>query len=277
MSAQQPPTLTTENAGIDISPISPADRRNSLEKHLQTRPEEQDLKNRHILLDTNAAPSLQAKALELERQRATDNLKKGLGKRPERGELVDREFCFLSFISSFPHSSDLVFAIISPFIWVRVTRNAHTLFEVVSFFAKRSTIPTSARRSVNKHSQALSIVICQGVPLTETLATSQATSSPTALPHHPFKATRKTSRSICGPTAWRSNSRIGQNRMSSSRRAFCKPTRTLSQPPRVPAEEGQPSFFEVTHMSTRSLGALRGCVHLADAERGVWTLWRTEK
>ena len=90
----QPPTLNTspENAGIDISPISPADRRNSLEKHLQTRPEEQDLKNRHILLDTNAAPSLQAKALELERQRATDNLKKGLGKRPERGELVDREF-----------------------------------------------------------------------------------------------------------------------------------------------------------------------------------------
>ncbi|KAM0692164.1 hypothetical protein Q7P36_008365 [Cladosporium allicinum] len=88
----QPPTLNTspENAGIDISPISPADRRNSLEKHLQTRPEEQDLKNRHILLDTNAAPSLQAKALELERQRATDNLKKGLGKRPERGELVDR-------------------------------------------------------------------------------------------------------------------------------------------------------------------------------------------
>ena len=96
----QPPTLNTssENAGIDISPISPADRRNSLEKHLQTRPEEQDLKNRHILLDTNAAPSLQAKALELERQRATDNLKKGLGKRPERGELVDRESACLSSI-----------------------------------------------------------------------------------------------------------------------------------------------------------------------------------
>jgi hypothetical protein len=104
----QPPTLTTtsqaDDTGIDISPISPADRRNSLEKHLQTRPEEQDLKNRHILLDTNAAPSLQAKALELERQRATDNLKKGLGKRPERGELVDREFSWFfrhSVASSF--------------------------------------------------------------------------------------------------------------------------------------------------------------------------------
>ncbi len=34
--------------------------------------------------------ALQAKALELERQRATDNLKKGLEKRPEREDLVQR-------------------------------------------------------------------------------------------------------------------------------------------------------------------------------------------
>jgi hypothetical protein len=40
-----------------ISPtIGPLERRNSLEKHLVNRPEAQDLKNRHILLDTNAAP-----------------------------------------------------------------------------------------------------------------------------------------------------------------------------------------------------------------------------
>jgi hypothetical protein len=40
-----------------ISPIrGPLERRNSLEKHLVTRPETQDLKNRHILLDTTAAP-----------------------------------------------------------------------------------------------------------------------------------------------------------------------------------------------------------------------------
>lgn len=32
------------------------ERRNSLEKHLQTRPDVQDLKDRHILLDTNVAP-----------------------------------------------------------------------------------------------------------------------------------------------------------------------------------------------------------------------------
>jgi hypothetical protein len=56
----------------------------------QHRPEEQDLKDRHILLDTTAAPALQAKQAELERQRITDNLKKGLAKRPEKEELVER-------------------------------------------------------------------------------------------------------------------------------------------------------------------------------------------
>ncbi|MCJ1405184.1 hypothetical protein MMC11_008410 [Xylographa trunciseda] len=78
------------NPSVDFSPISPIERRNSLEKHLQTRPDPKDLKDRNILHDTNAAPSLQSKAQELERQRATDSLKKGLGKRPEREELVER-------------------------------------------------------------------------------------------------------------------------------------------------------------------------------------------
>ena len=39
-----------------ISPVRSHERRNSLEKHLQHRPEAQDLKNRHILLDTTTAP-----------------------------------------------------------------------------------------------------------------------------------------------------------------------------------------------------------------------------
>lgn len=45
-------------SAIDETPLSafPHERRNSLEKHLQTRPEMQDLKNRHILLNTNVAP-----------------------------------------------------------------------------------------------------------------------------------------------------------------------------------------------------------------------------
>ncbi len=34
--------------------------------------------------------SLQAKQLELERQKATDSLRKGLEKRPEKEELIER-------------------------------------------------------------------------------------------------------------------------------------------------------------------------------------------
>lgn len=82
---------TNTEANVDTSPISASlERRNSLEKHLQHRPEEQDLKDRHILLDTTAAPALQARQAELERQRITDNLKKGLAKRPEKEELMER-------------------------------------------------------------------------------------------------------------------------------------------------------------------------------------------
>ena len=49
----------TDTAIVDETPISPTrslERRDSLEKHLQHRPDVQDLKNRHILLDTNTAP-----------------------------------------------------------------------------------------------------------------------------------------------------------------------------------------------------------------------------
>jgi hypothetical protein len=48
-------------SAIDETPISPVSRpdharKNSLEKHLQHRPDAQDLKDRHILLDTSVAP-----------------------------------------------------------------------------------------------------------------------------------------------------------------------------------------------------------------------------
>lgn len=45
-------------SNIDDTPLTAAssERRNSLEKHLQTRPDKQDLKDRHILLDTKVAP-----------------------------------------------------------------------------------------------------------------------------------------------------------------------------------------------------------------------------
>lgn len=103
-------------ASVDETPLSaaPHERRNSLEKHLQMRPDVQDLKDRHILLDTNISPyaylqcyasiffssisfltnyyysSLQAARQELDRQRTQDNLKKNLEKRPEREELIER-------------------------------------------------------------------------------------------------------------------------------------------------------------------------------------------
>ncbi|MCJ1358502.1 MAG: hypothetical protein MMC33_008502 [Icmadophila ericetorum] len=90
------PTTTTGSSVIDETPLSVQARRQSIEKHLQTRPDPKDLKDRNILLNTNAAPSLQSTALDLERQLHADNLKKGLGKRPEREELVERNILPLS-------------------------------------------------------------------------------------------------------------------------------------------------------------------------------------
>lgn len=51
----------SRTAVIDETPISPVRepshvRQNSLEKHLQHRPDPKELRERHILLDTNAAP-----------------------------------------------------------------------------------------------------------------------------------------------------------------------------------------------------------------------------
>ncbi len=47
---------TEPQSSVDETPLSPIDHTESLEKHLQTRPDAQDLKDKHILLDTNAAP-----------------------------------------------------------------------------------------------------------------------------------------------------------------------------------------------------------------------------
>lgn len=104
---------------VDETPINPSlpERRNSIEKHLQTRPDMKDLKDRHILLDTNVAPyvlvdstvrmgswlltdvcrALQAASQDLDRQRAQNSLKKNLEKRPNRDELVERMFFALGF------------------------------------------------------------------------------------------------------------------------------------------------------------------------------------
>lgn len=84
--------MTTSNSNIDERPISPV-RESShadLEKHLSSRPDPQELVDKHILLSATAAPALQQAQHELARQRATDSLKKGLEKRPERADLVER-------------------------------------------------------------------------------------------------------------------------------------------------------------------------------------------
>lgn len=55
MASQDPKELLVDST--PISPVRPDNvRRDSLEKHLQHRPDPQELKDRHILLDTNAAP-----------------------------------------------------------------------------------------------------------------------------------------------------------------------------------------------------------------------------
>jgi hypothetical protein len=70
-------------------PIS-LERRNSLAKAIQNRPEAQELREKHILLDTTAAPALQAQQYELQRQKLSDSLNKALASRPEKDDLVDR-------------------------------------------------------------------------------------------------------------------------------------------------------------------------------------------
>ncbi|KAG9641423.1 hypothetical protein KCU69_g18509, partial [Aureobasidium melanogenum] len=78
MSNEMPPTTT--------SPIS-LERRNSLEKAIQNRPEAHELREKHILL-SNAAPALHAQQQELQRHRLTDSLNKAIASRPDKDELV---------------------------------------------------------------------------------------------------------------------------------------------------------------------------------------------
>ncbi|KAL9084594.1 MAG: hypothetical protein Q9159_005143 [Coniocarpon cinnabarinum] len=87
------PSAVAATMDKDAPALNPSDRqhrRDSLEKHLHQRPTAQELKDKHILLDTNAAPSLQAAQHDLEKQQVSDSLRKGLEKRPEREELEQR-------------------------------------------------------------------------------------------------------------------------------------------------------------------------------------------
>ncbi|KAH0610326.1 uncharacterized protein H6S33_011853 [Morchella sextelata] len=73
----------------DTTPISPIkERKNSLEQALKARPDEKELKERHIL--HTGAPAIQQVQHDLETAMAKDALKKHLAKRPEKEDLVQR-------------------------------------------------------------------------------------------------------------------------------------------------------------------------------------------
>lgn len=84
--------LTTAGTRHDtLSPTERVQRRDSLERHLQHRPDARHLKEKGILMDTSAAPGLQAAQRDLEMQQASDRLRRGLEGRSARGDLEERE------------------------------------------------------------------------------------------------------------------------------------------------------------------------------------------
>lgn len=80
-----------EDAPVDTTPISPTQQTlDSLSHRIAHRPDPQDLVNRGIMFDPKTAPAIQQAQHELERQRAADALKRGLEKRSEKEELIER-------------------------------------------------------------------------------------------------------------------------------------------------------------------------------------------
>ncbi|KAI9640382.1 hypothetical protein NHQ30_011127 [Ciborinia camelliae] len=98
----------TQEPLVDTTPlVRPAqhERQKSLEKLYADRPTAHELKERHILLDTDAAPQdsgagLQSAQHALEQQRISDSLKKNLEHRPTKEDLVERNI--LSSTSAAP-------------------------------------------------------------------------------------------------------------------------------------------------------------------------------
>ncbi|KAI5301341.1 hypothetical protein KEM55_003393 [Ascosphaera atra] len=83
-------TEAASRAIVDETPISPQATRTPLEHLLKNRADMNDLKERHILLDTSVAPALQLAQQHLQRQQAIDHLKKQLDHRPGKEELIER-------------------------------------------------------------------------------------------------------------------------------------------------------------------------------------------
>ncbi|KAF9876914.1 hypothetical protein CkaCkLH20_05760 [Colletotrichum karsti] len=81
---------TNQQAAVDETPISPSrgERKNSLEAHLQHRPDRAELVEKNILPASNAAPSLIAHQKELEMHMRADTLNDKLSHRPDPEKLV---------------------------------------------------------------------------------------------------------------------------------------------------------------------------------------------
>ncbi|CAK7262692.1 hypothetical protein SEPCBS119000_000113 [Sporothrix epigloea] len=80
---------------VDQTPISPVHpdnpvRRNSLEQHLQNRPNRDELVQRNILPESTAAPSLQAQQKQLEKSMRADSLNDKISHRPSPEELIEK-------------------------------------------------------------------------------------------------------------------------------------------------------------------------------------------
>ncbi|KAG9506931.1 hypothetical protein J7337_000475 [Fusarium musae] len=73
---------------VDESPISPVERRNSLEAHLKHRPERSELVDKNILPASTAAPGLQAHQKELEKHMLEDKLNDKISHRPDPEDLI---------------------------------------------------------------------------------------------------------------------------------------------------------------------------------------------
>ncbi|TPX07243.1 uncharacterized protein E0L32_010837 [Thyridium curvatum] len=80
----------TADKVVDEAPISPVERRNSLEQHLQHRPDRSELVERNILPASTAAPGLQAHQKELERSMRADTLNEKIAHRPSPEELLKK-------------------------------------------------------------------------------------------------------------------------------------------------------------------------------------------
>ncbi|KAJ2980747.1 hypothetical protein NQ176_g2457 [Zarea fungicola] len=73
---------------VDDAPISPLERKNSLENHLAHRPDRSTLVDKNILPASSAAPGLLSQQKELQKHMLEDKLNDKISHRPDPEALV---------------------------------------------------------------------------------------------------------------------------------------------------------------------------------------------